>query len=202
MSALLERLRDTRLLVILRLRDGGDVLSVARQALGAGVSCLEITADTPGVFEALPLLAADFPGALLGVGTVLEVVTVERAARAGARFVVTPAARPLVALAAAELGLEFLPGAFTPSEALDAWEAGCAAVKLFPASSGGPRHFSELRGPLPHVPLVAVGGVSLENAAKFLDAGAVALGVGSGITGAPNGPAAAAREWLALTAPR
>lgn len=196
-SGFLEQLRQHRLMAILRLRDGQHPLELAVRLLDAGLQILEITVDSPSCFEAVKALRRSHPQAWIGVGTVLEVTAVEPAASAGAQFLVSPGLRPRVAAACLRHGLGYLPGAFTPSEVLNAWDDGCSAVKLFPASLGGAPYLRELRAPLPHIPLVAVGGVKLENAGAFLGAGAVAVGVGSAFTQvAPEEIPGAVRHWL------
>jgi 2-dehydro-3-deoxyphosphogluconate aldolase/(4S)-4-hydroxy-2-oxoglutarate aldolase len=117
----------------------------------------------------------------LGVGTVLDAETARHALLAGAEFVVTPSFDPEVVTVANRYGAPVAPGVYTPTEAVRAYEAGADVLKLFPASTGGPGHLSALRGPLGHVPFVPTGGVSLENVAEFVDAGAVGVGVGGAL---------------------
>ena len=117
----------------------------------------------------------------VGAGTVLTPEQAEIAREAGASFIVTPNTDPEVIKAARSLGMAAFPGAFTPSEVVAAFAAGADMVKIFPASSVGPGYIRALRGPLPHIPLMAVGGVELDNARAFLDAGAAGLGIGGGL---------------------
>ena len=108
---------------------------------------------------------------LVGAGTVLDVAQAQAAVDAGARFFVMPHTDPELIRWAAERGIPAFPGGFTPSEILAAWRAGAAAVKLFPASVAGPVFVREMRGPLPEIPLIPVGGVNLETAPAFIAAG-------------------------------
>ena len=106
-----------------------------------------------------------------------------RAVGAGAQYLVTPTFVPAVLEAAASLGVPVVPGALTPTEVQAAHEAGAAFVKLFPAGLGGPRYLKLIRDPLPQIPLIPTGGVSIEDAAAYLAAGAVAVGLGSQLSG-------------------
>lgn len=126
-------------------------------------------------------------GAPLGAGTVVTGADAEAAAQAGASFLVSPALGEGMARGA-ELGLPVLPGAFTPTEVAAAHQVMGGPVKVFPASLGGPAYIKALTAPFPAIPLVAVGGVSLDEAGSYLDAGAVAVAVGSPLLGdAPDG---------------
>jgi 2-dehydro-3-deoxyphosphogluconate aldolase/(4S)-4-hydroxy-2-oxoglutarate aldolase len=113
-----------------------------------------------------------------GVGTVLTVEQARDALQAGAEFLVTPAFNPAVIRTAREANVAVVSGAFTPTEIVQAHDAGASLVMVFPAGSVGPRYIQDLRGALPHIPLMPRGGVSLENAGAFIHAGAAALGVG------------------------
>ena len=126
-------------------------------------------------------------------GTVRRPEQVDEAVRAGAEACVGPAFVPAVVARCAELGVPAVPGALTPSEVEAAWQAGAALVKLFPGSLGGPRYVRELLAPLRDVPLLVTGGVTAENAAEFLAAGAVAVGAGSALAAAAEVEAAARR---------
>jgi 2-dehydro-3-deoxyphosphogluconate aldolase/(4S)-4-hydroxy-2-oxoglutarate aldolase len=141
----------------------------------AGVGLVEVTLDDPRALEAIRRR----PGTL--AGTVRTVDQVDAAAEAGAAAIVSPAFVPAVLERAVELGLPAIPGALTPTEVEAAWQAGAAMVKLFPAGLGGPRYVRDLLAPLGDVPLIVTGGVDASNAAAFLAAGAVAVGVGSAL---------------------
>jgi 2-dehydro-3-deoxyphosphogluconate aldolase/(4S)-4-hydroxy-2-oxoglutarate aldolase len=178
------QLRDTGVVAILRASHGdrlGDVIDVL---VDCGVTCLEITMNTPGALAAVTSTRHRFGDRVdVGVGTVRSAEQVSPAAEAGARFVVCPDTTPAVGAAALEAGLPWYPGAFTATEATTAWRAGATAVKLFPASTGGPRYLRELRAPLDDVPFIPTGGVRLEQIPEYVAAGAVALGIGSPLLG-------------------
>ncbi len=118
---------------------------------------------------------------LIGAGTVLDAATARAAILAGAEFIVAPTLSPEVIEMCHRYDKVVVPGAYTPTEILAAWELGADFVKLFPAEVGGPAYLQAVRAPLPQVKLMAVGGVTLETAAGFIRAGAVALGVGSSL---------------------
>ncbi|PRY49041.1 2-dehydro-3-deoxyphosphogluconate aldolase/(4S)-4-hydroxy-2-oxoglutarate aldolase [Geodermatophilus tzadiensis] len=204
------QLQDTGVVAILRAADGqrlGDVIDVL---VACGVTCLEITMNTPGALAAITATRDRFGDRVdVGVGTVRSAGQVGPAADAGARFIVCPDTVPAVGAAVVAAGLSWYPGAFTASEATTAWGAGATAVKLFPASVGGPRYLRELRAPLDDVPFIPTGGVRLEQVPEYVAAGAVALGIGSpllgnALTGGPldgeDGLSARAQEVVAAVA--
>ncbi|MGA8113354.1 MAG: bifunctional 4-hydroxy-2-oxoglutarate aldolase/2-dehydro-3-deoxy-phosphogluconate aldolase [Actinocatenispora sp.] len=178
-------LTETGVVPILRGKRTGDHLTTVLDTLvDCGIRCLEITTNTPGAFDAVADAHARYGDAVeLGIGTVLDADAVCAAHRAGARFVVSPHTDPVVGAAAAERGLGWYPGAFTPTEVLTAWQLGATAVKVFPASVAGPRYLKELRGPIDHVPLLPTGGVTIESVPEYLAAGAIAVGMGSPLVG-------------------
>ena len=153
-----------------------------------GIRVFEITANGPSAFSAITALRQRFApqDLLIGAGTILDLEQAGRAVEAGAQFVVMPHFDAAIVEWAAARDVPVFPGAFTPTEILAAWRAGAAAVKLFPASAVGPTFVREMRGPLPDIPLIPTGGVTLENAPAFLAAGAVAVGIGSWLTGGGN----------------
>lgn len=187
-TAFAARLRRDRLAAVVRGRDAEAALRTVLTLVEEGVGLVEVSlnsADAPAVIERAAREAG--PDAAIGAGTALTAEDVRRAGDAGARWLVTPALCPAVGEAVAR-GLPVLAGAFTPSEVLAASAEGATAVKLFPASLGGPSYVAALRGPFPDLPLVPVGGVDAESAARYLAAGAVAVGVGSPLAGdAPDG---------------
>lgn len=186
-----------RALAIVRAAEPGAALSAVLALARAGIAVIEVSLTTPEAPSVLSR-ARDVLGddVLLGAGTVLSRRDAEQAVEAGATFLVTPGLSPGAA-AAADLGVELLAGALTPTELIAARELAPAAVKLFPAGSGGPGYLRALRDPFPDVPLVPVGGVGAGNAAQYLDAGAVAVGVGGSLVGdaaRPGGDLGALRD--------
>ena len=137
---------------------------------------------------------------VVGAGTVLSVDDAQRALDAGAGFLVMPTTDPDLVAWAADRGVPAFPGAMTPTEALAGWSAGAAAIKLFPASVTGPAFIRELHGPFPEIPVVPTGGVTVDTAAGLIMAGAVAVGLGSGLIGDgdPAGVAERGRRIVAV----
>jgi 2-dehydro-3-deoxyphosphogluconate aldolase/(4S)-4-hydroxy-2-oxoglutarate aldolase len=148
----------------------------------AGIRLVEITMDTAGAVEILQTLRSRVPSdALLGAGTVTDVVRAKAALAAGAAFLVTPNLNPDVIRMARSHGVPIMPGAMTPTEIWNAAAAGAEYVKVFPANTLGPSFFREIRGPFPDIPLMATGGINLENARHFINFGVDALGVGGAL---------------------
>jgi 2-dehydro-3-deoxyphosphogluconate aldolase / (4S)-4-hydroxy-2-oxoglutarate aldolase len=148
----------------------------------AGIRLVEITMDTEGAEEILKSLGPSVPSnSLLGAGTVTDLVRAEAALAAGATFLVTPNLDLEVIRLARANGVPIMPGAMTPTEIWNASAAGADYVKVFPASALGPGFFREIRGPFAHIPLMATGGINLENARDFIINGVEALGVGGAL---------------------
>lgn len=177
-----DRIRAERLIAVLRRVAPRDRLRHLVDDLAeAGVGVVEITFDGDGAAADLAACRAARPDLLVGAGTVRTTDQLAAAAAAGAAFIVSPLFDETVVAATLEAGLPVLPGAATPTEADRAWRAGATFVKLFPASSLGPAHVRELLGPLAEIELVPTGGIDATNAAAYLEAGAVAVGVGSAL---------------------
>jgi 2-dehydro-3-deoxyphosphogluconate aldolase/(4S)-4-hydroxy-2-oxoglutarate aldolase len=182
-EALLAGLRQARLLAIVRGTDGAAAAQAALAAMEEGFQYVEIALTTPGALEAISEVRAAAPaGCIVGAGTVLTKQDVDNVAVAGGQFIVTPSLAPSIEEAASR-GLAVLAGALTPSEAFEAMNRGATAVKLFPASIGGPGYLKALRDPFPEIPFIAVGGVGLDEAAAYWGAGAIAVGLGGPLFG-------------------
>jgi 2-dehydro-3-deoxyphosphogluconate aldolase / (4S)-4-hydroxy-2-oxoglutarate aldolase len=204
-APLVVRLRSERVLAVVRAVTIADAGELCRALVDGGIRVVELTFTTPGVARHLEVAAAyaassGDPGCLVGAGTVLGAEQARAAVDAGAAFLVTPGvgrfAEGVVTVARAA-GVPVILGALTPSEVLEALALGADAVKIFPATLGGPRLLQDLSGPFPDVPLVPSGGITAQNARDFLDAGAVAVSAGSGVVP----PAAVASgDWRRITA--
>jgi 2-dehydro-3-deoxyphosphogluconate aldolase/(4S)-4-hydroxy-2-oxoglutarate aldolase len=183
-AVFLQALRRRRVVAIARGGTPERLVSALGLLADEGIGLAEVSLSHPAAIDGLAEAARRLSGrVLLGAGTVLEARQAEAAARAGARFIVTPGLIDSVQRAARHLGLPIVTGAFTPTEILAALEAGAAAVKLFPASVGGVAYLHALRAPLPDVPLVPVGGIGPQDAGAYLAAGAHAVGVGGPLFG-------------------
>ncbi len=182
----LEKICKNRLVAIARGLDVEDMVPTARALYSGGVRCLEITfdqssdtclLDTP---KAIALIKQEFGADVcVGAGTVMSVEQAEAAAGAGADFALAPNMDPVVIARAVQLDMAAVPGAMTPTEIAAAYAAGADIVKLFPASLLGSGYLRAIKGPLGHIPLMAVGGVNLDNIEEFLNAGFCSAGVGS-----------------------
>lgn len=181
-GGVVERIVEAGIIAILRGLAGQDLERAVDALLQGGIEVLEVALNTPGALEAVSSLSRNLAGrALVGAGTVLTVEEACAAIQAGAAFLITPHVDEAVIQAGQREGIPVLAGAMTPTEIVRAYRAGSPLVKLFPAGSLGPRYLALLRGPLPQIPLVPVGGVDETNAAAFFEAGAAALGVGGSL---------------------
>ncbi|VXB82420.1 4-Hydroxy-2-oxoglutarate aldolase [Arthrobacter sp. 9AX] len=195
-EALLAGVRHSRLVAIVRGNDGAAAAQAALAAMEEGFAYVEIALTTPDALEAITSVRAAAPaGSFVGAGTVLGKQDVDDVAAAGGQFIVTPSLAPSIE-AAAGRGIPVLAGALTPSEAFEAMNRGATAVKLFPASIGGPGYLKAVRDPFPDIPFIAVGGVGLDEAAGYWAAGAIAVGLGGPLFGdaASGGDLAPMRE--------
>jgi 2-dehydro-3-deoxyphosphogluconate aldolase / (4S)-4-hydroxy-2-oxoglutarate aldolase len=178
---------QTGVVAIGRRQDPATVAGTCDALLEGGIRAFELTLNEPESVALEALTAAVRHGEdsemVVGAGTILTLEAARRAVDAGASFLVAPHLDPDVVAWAADQRIPMFPGAATPTEVLAAWRAGAAAVKVFPASSLGAAFIRELRGPLPDIPLVPTGGITARNAADYIDAGAVAVGMGSWLFG-------------------
>lgn len=181
-TEVLSALQHTKVMAILR-ADSADALVDTIEALvSGGISVIEVSMTTPGAINVIRAAAAELGDkAVLGAGTVLDAETARAVILAGAAFMVSPVLTPTVVEMGHRYGRAVYPGVFTPTEAQTAQELGCDAVKLFPAMPLGPNYVKSVMAPLPHLNIVSVGGVTLENASDFVKAGAMAVGVGSSL---------------------
>jgi 2-dehydro-3-deoxyphosphogluconate aldolase/(4S)-4-hydroxy-2-oxoglutarate aldolase len=180
---LLATLRRDRVAAVIRAPRINDPVALTESLVSAGVHCVEFTFTTAGALDAIRAGSA-VQGAMVGAGTVLTADQARAAIEAGAQFVVSPGLTLDVVEPCRSAGIPYVLGALTPSEVLAAVRAGTTVVKLFPAGLGGPRYLKDLRGPLPDVDFVPSGGVSVDNAAQFLQAGAIAVFAGSDLVSA------------------
>jgi 2-dehydro-3-deoxyphosphogluconate aldolase/(4S)-4-hydroxy-2-oxoglutarate aldolase len=176
----LRKVLECGIVAVVRSPDSRQLVEVARALADGGVSVLEITMTVPGALDVVrQVREALGDRVLLGAGTILDPETARAALLAGAEYLVSPTVNRDVIGLCQRYDKLVMPGAFTPTEILTAWEAGADIVKVFPAEVVGPPFFKALRGPLPQIRLMPTGGVDLTTAAAFLKAGACCLGVGS-----------------------
>ncbi len=193
----LHRLLDTGVVAVVRYDRPEKLVDVAQALLDGGVTAIEITFTVPKAVQVLEQVADRLGDSiLLGAGTVLDPETARSAILAGAEYIVAPIVDlPTIALCK-RYGKLVLPGAFTPTEVVSAWQAGADVVKIFPSDVTGPAYLKALSRPLPQVRMMPTGGVDLDTAADFIKAGAVALGVGSSLV-PPK--AVAQGDWSQIT---
>jgi 2-dehydro-3-deoxyphosphogluconate aldolase/(4S)-4-hydroxy-2-oxoglutarate aldolase len=177
---LVQRIYDAGIVAIMRRTEAALAIETAEALLVGGVSVVEVTLNSPGAEEMLRTLAERVgERMLIGAGTVMTTLDARRALSAGARFIVSPHTDADVIAAARRAAAPAIPGAFTPTEIVRAWQLGASIIKVFPVGSVGPRYLRDVLAPLTDIPLLPTGGVTLDNAAEFIRAGARGLGLGS-----------------------
>jgi 2-dehydro-3-deoxyphosphogluconate aldolase/(4S)-4-hydroxy-2-oxoglutarate aldolase len=177
---MMQRVLDCGIVAVVRANDGSQLVEVCRALADGGIDVTEITFTVPDAIDVLKAVKRELGNRiLLGAGTILDPETARAAILAGAEYLVSPTLNLEVIAMARRYGKLSMPGAFTPTEILTAYEAGADIVKIFPAEIVGPAYFKAIRGPLPQVRMMPTGGVDTTTAEKFLDAGACCLGMGS-----------------------
>lgn len=175
-------MEKTGVVAVIRASDPTQLMDVVRALKAGGVTCIEVTMTTPNAIDVIAKATKEFAGqCFIGVGTVLDAETARAAILAGAEFVVCPVFNAEVVSLCRRYSKAVIPGAFTPTEILNAWQAGADVVKVFPATKLGPDFFKDIKGPLPQVKLTPTGGVDIKNAADWIKAGATCIGVGSAL---------------------
>lgn len=181
-SETVARVLKTRIVAVVRAPSPARVLDICNALADGGVDVLEVTFTVPDALDVIRQVRDAMGDRIcLGAGTVLDPETCRAAILAGAEFIVSPTLNLDLIRLCKRYDKAVMPGAFTPTEILTAWEAGADIVKVFPADVGGPAYFKAIRGPLPQVRLMPTGGVNLDTVEAFLDAGACALGAGSSL---------------------
>ncbi|ELZ30733.1 2-dehydro-3-deoxyphosphogluconate aldolase/4-hydroxy-2-oxoglutarate aldolase [Halorubrum distributum JCM 9100] len=182
MNETLSRLVDSGVVAVLRGVPADQLIEITEALREGGVTAVEITADTPDVAEKLGEVAGSFDDeVVVGTGTVLDSETARTTLMAGAEFVVSPSLHEDVIETCNRYGAVSAPGVMTPTEAIRGYEAGADFVKVFPAKTVGPAHLGAMKGPLGQIPMMPTGGVSPDNAAEYIDAGAFAVGAGGAL---------------------
>jgi 2-dehydro-3-deoxyphosphogluconate aldolase / (4S)-4-hydroxy-2-oxoglutarate aldolase len=178
-SDVLSRIDSNAMVAMLRLPSADDALAMAEVLIEAGIRCIQVPLTVPGAVEVITELSqSSGPDILIAAGTVLEPRAAEDCLRAGAQFIVSPVFDLGLISRCNEAGAAVVAGAFTPTEILSAWRAGADMVRVYPCGAlGGPTYVKFLHTPLPQIPLMPAGGVSLQTAADFIAAGASALEV-------------------------
>ena len=174
------RIEEIGIIPAVRTSSADEARFAAETVSQAGISLVEVTMTVPGALKVIADLVRKMPALFVGAGTVLDIDVARQCVDAGAKFVTSPGFDLRVVEFAIKEDVLVLPGALTPTEVMAAWQAGADLVKVFPcAQLGGASYIRALRAPFPQVPLVAAGGVNQQTAADFIEAGAVAIGVGA-----------------------
>lgn len=196
-TATLARIETTGIIAVIRADSSEQLVEVCKALADGGVEAAEITMTTPGALEAISAARkAMGDRSIIGVGSVLDPETARLAILAGAQFIFAPTLNLSVIEMAHRYDKVVVPGALTPSEILSAWQGGADMVKVFPANHFGPKYFRDLLAPMPQLKLTPTGGVDLETAADWLNAGAACLGVGTSLV---KKELIKAKDWGGLT---
>ena len=204
----IDRIIACGVLPVIRASSQEEALAVVEAIAAGGITTIEVTMTVPGAVELIRSLSAEGGGLLIGAGSVLDPETARECIAVGAKFIVSPATNFDTILYCNEHETVVMPGALTPTEIVNAWDAGADFVKVFPADlMGGPKYLRSLKAPLPHIKLIPTGGVNQQTAADFIKAGAEAVGVGADLVdltavreGRANEITAAARKYLEIVA--
>ena len=196
-------IRDTKIVAIIRGFEPEICLKLAEAYVAGGIHAVEVTYVQTDrslwkkTTDAIGAIAKNFgKDVSVGAGTVLTLEQLEMTRDAGGQFAVSPNEKPELIRECVANDMASMPGALTPSEVVEAWDAGASFVKLFPAGSMGPKYVKAVKTPLAHIPLLAVGGVTPENAAEFIQAGCVGVAVSGALA---NKEWMAAGEWGKIT---
>jgi len=198
MTNAVERIEATGVVAIVRLDDYTAAVDVVKALIAGGIDVVEFTYTNPRAGAAVEEVKTALGDAVLaGAGTVLDPETCRAAILQGADFIVTPTVNVETVRMSQRYAVPTVIGAFSPTEILTAWEAGATFVKVFPARAVGPQYLKDVSGPLPQIRLIPTGGVSVENAADFIRAGARAVALGGNLVDAKS---VAAGDWATITA--
>lgn len=171
-------LKKNRAIAVIRSSEKELAWQMASAVAAGGIQFIEITWNTHKAAELIAELRSEFPTFSIGTGTLLNLEQLQQAIDCGAQFLFTPHTDVAMIKTAVDAGVPIVPGAFSPTEIVTAWQAGATCVKVFPISAlGGATYLKSLQGPLGHIPLIPTGGVTMENAKVFIDAGAIAVGL-------------------------
>jgi 2-dehydro-3-deoxyphosphogluconate aldolase / (4S)-4-hydroxy-2-oxoglutarate aldolase len=179
---IIQKITDNGAVAVIRLKNGSKFNKVTESLINGGVYCIELTMTVPDSFKVLEEAVKEFGSSIvIGMGTVLTASDAIRAINTGAQYIVSPVFRESIVNTAHENDVAVMPGCFTPTEILNAYESGADIVKVFPAEVLGMAFFKAIKAPMPKLKLMPTGGVTPENAGDWLKAGACAVGIGSSL---------------------
>ncbi len=201
MSSTLDIILDARLVAIIRLPDLRYADALVRALLAGGVRALEFTLTNRDSINVIRDMKTNHPefangSAVIGAGTVITLDDLQAVLDVGAQFIVSPHTDPAVITACKDAHIPVMPGAYTPTEIMTAWQSGADVVKVFPSRALGPAYFKDVLSALPHLRLMPTGGVDLDNIAAYLASGAVAVGMGGNLV---NTHTVMAQDWATMT---
>ena len=180
--SLIQTISEHKVVAIIRKADETNISSILEALYQGGIKAVEITAETPHVTRLIEKAVTEFDGKIaIGAGTVLDPETARAVIMAGAEFIVSPTLNPETIKLANRYGILTISGALTPTEIVTAYEHGAGMVKVFPADAFGPNYIKNIHGPLPHIPVMVTGGVTLDNINEFIRSGSKAVGIGSNL---------------------
>ena len=179
-SEVVTRIIEAGVVAVIRMKDTNRLVNVIEALRVGGIKSMEITMTVPGAVDIIRQLSNEVPpDVLIGAGTVVEEETAAKVIDAGATFVVGPVLNLDIVSLCVRRGIAVMPGCYTPTEILAGWKAGADIIKVFPATSLGPKYFKDLSGPFPDIRLMPTGGVTIDNVGEWIAAGACAVGIGS-----------------------
>jgi 2-dehydro-3-deoxyphosphogluconate aldolase / (4S)-4-hydroxy-2-oxoglutarate aldolase len=190
----LSTIKQEKMIAIIRGSEPSDALAIAKALYKGGVRAIEITLNSPGALSSIEKVRNELEDDLaVGAGTVLDPESARSALLAGAQFILSPSLNLDTIKMTKRYGAVSIPGAFTPTEILEAYESGGDIIKVFPASSLGPGFVKDIHGPLPQIPLLPTGGIDLTNIAEYIEKGVAGVGLGSSLV---NSREAVTDEYL------
>lgn len=190
-------LQKYRAIAVIRCSEVELGLAMAKAVAQGGMRLIEITWNSQQPAKIISKLRTDLPQCIIGTGTILTLGELQEAIACGSQFCFTPHVSLTLIEAAIKADLPIVPGALSPTEIVNAWQAGASCVKVFPAPVvGGASYIKSLQGPLGQIPLIPTGGITLENAKEYIDAGAIAVGLSSDLF---TKPLLCAKDWAAIT---
>jgi 2-dehydro-3-deoxyphosphogluconate aldolase / (4S)-4-hydroxy-2-oxoglutarate aldolase len=197
----LSTIKQEKMIAIIRGSEPGDALAISKALYRGGVRAIEITLNSPGALSSIEKVRSEMADDLVvGAGTVLDPESARSALLAGAQFILSPSLHVDTIKMTKRYGAVSIPGAFTPTEILKAYEEGGDIIKVFPASSLGPDYVKDIHGPLPQIPLLPTGGIDLNNIAEYIAKGAAGVGLGSSLVNSKESVTEAYLEKLTQTA--
>ncbi|MBH9966193.1 bifunctional 4-hydroxy-2-oxoglutarate aldolase/2-dehydro-3-deoxy-phosphogluconate aldolase [[Bacillus] enclensis] len=177
-----EFIKEEVLVAVIREATPQTIVPIANALYEGGVKVIEITAETPKFTRLIEVAREELDGRVLtGAGTVLDPETARAAIMAGSEFIVSPSFNPETVRMTKRYGIPSIPGALTPTEILNAYELGADMIKVFPANTFGPGYVKNIHGPFPTIPLMVTGGINMDNIEEYIEAGALAVGLGSNL---------------------